>query len=191
MQSLEQAGYVEIRHGRNGGSFVTYSFFKPFLDSIFDLFCEGSLAVTHFFQTRSHIERLSVALAVEKVTDRSIAHLKKINSKLLADTETYGSLAENNLEFHVAIAEIGGNLLNKLMVEALLNMLHALFPDDLKSREFVKATHENHAAIISALEKRDAALAERTMVKDTALSKELKLTPKIPDLDHRSAGRGL
>ena len=186
MQSLEQSGYVEIRHGRNGGSFVTGNFFKPFLDSIYDLFSEGSLTLAHFFQTRCHVERLSVSLAVEGVTNRSIARLKKINAKLLREKDTYGNLAENNLEFHVAVAEMGGNPLNTLMVGALLNMLNALFPDDLQSDEFVKATHDNHSAIIAALERQDSALAESVMIKDAVLSKELKVIPPIPKLNSRS-----
>lgn len=179
MQSLEQAGYVEIRHGRNGGSFVTYNIFKPFLGSIYDLFFEGSLTLNHFFETRCNIERFSAVLAVAKVGPKDIDRLKTINARLMEDCEKSGILAENNLEFHTAIAEIGGNPLNKLMVGALLNMLNTLFPDELQSDEFVEGTYQNHAALIEALEKKDVALAESVMIRDTVLSKDLKVVTPI------------
>ena len=106
MQSLEQAGYVEIRHGRNGGSFVTYNIFKPFLGTIYDLFFEGNLTLNHFFETRCKIERFSAVLAVDKVTAQSIDRLKAINVRLVQNGENREILADNNLEFHSAVAEI-------------------------------------------------------------------------------------
>ena len=63
------------------------------------------------------------------------------------------------------------------MVDAPLNMLNTLFPDKLQSDEFVEGTYQNHAAPIGALEKKDAALTESVMIRDTALSKDLKVGP--------------
>ena len=50
LRSLEQSGLIEIRPGSSGGSFVTYNLYKPFFNSIYDLFREGKLTLHHFLR---------------------------------------------------------------------------------------------------------------------------------------------
>ncbi len=174
LRSLEQAGFVEIRPGAAGGAFVTAALYKPLSNSVRDLVNGGKVTAQHFFEARRAVECASVALAGERASAEDIARLRGINQRLLDDLDDNTRLREHNAAFHVAIAEISGNPLIKLLVESLMDLLNTVYPRSRQSRDFMRDTFDRHEGIIAALEQRHVALARELMARDTAFTAKLE-----------------
>ncbi len=173
LRSLEQSGLIEIRPGSSGGSFVTHNLYKPFFDSIYDLFREGKLTLHYFYEVREAIECYSIKLAVKRVTTEDLHRLQIINRKLIDDIADKTKLRENNMAFHLAIADISGNPLIKMMVQSLIELLNTLYPESRQSSEYIRNTFHRHEAIIQALKERDGEQCEKLMAIDTEYTKKL------------------
>ena len=173
LRSLELSGLIEIRSGSLGGAYVAYNLYKPFLNSIYDLFREGKLTLHHFYEVREAIECSSIRRAVTRVTEEDIRRLETINRKLIDDIEDKTKLREHNLAFHMAIADIAGNPLIKMMVQSLIELLNTLYPQSRQPAEYIRDTYRRHEAIIGALRRRNAEQCEKTMAIDTEHTKKL------------------
>ena len=173
LRSLELSGLIEIRPGSLGGAYVAYNLYKPFLNSIYDLFREGKLTLHHFYEVREAIECSSIKRAVTRVSEEDIRRLETINRKLIDDIEDKTKLRENNLAFHLAIADISGNPLIKMMVQSLIELLNTLYPQSRQSSEYIRNTYHRHEAIIQALKERDGEQCEKLMAVDTEYTKKL------------------
>jgi GntR family transcriptional regulator, transcriptional repressor for pyruvate dehydrogenase complex len=180
LKSLEQSGLIEVRTGAAGGAFVADNLHIPLFNSAHDLWKSNKLTLQHFAEVRNAVERASARLAAQYATPEDIARLREINQRLLDDLETREKLRGHNAAFHVAVAEISGNPLIKLIVQSLLVLLHTLVPSGIPTqyRTFIKEMHKRHEAIIQALEARDAALSEQVMARETEFTKMLRQADK-------------
>lgn len=171
LRSLEQSGLIEIKLGSAGGAFVTNKIHKPLSSSISDLFAEGKLTIDHFVEARQEIEQISIRLAVKNVTEDDIQRFLDINQKLIDDIEDTEKIGENNMAFHVAIAEISGNPLIKIVVQSLIELLNTrvvdLRPKKWRTRAFIEGVHRRHSEIVEAMRKRDADLCMKLIRQDT------------------------
>jgi len=173
LRSLEQSGLIEIRPGSSGGAFVTYDLYKPFYNSIYDLFREGKLTLHHFYEVREAIEGYSIKLAEKRVTTEDLHRLQIMNKRLIDDIADKTKLRENNMAFHLAIADISGNPLIKMMVQSLIELLNTLYPESGQSSEYIRNTYQRHEAIIQALKERNGEQCEKLMAIDTEYTKKL------------------
>jgi GntR family transcriptional regulator, transcriptional repressor for pyruvate dehydrogenase complex len=173
LRSLEQSGLIEIRPGITGGAFVVYNLQKPLFDCVYDLFRGGSLTLSHFTEARRTIECFAIRQAVDKVTERSIDRLKQINESMVEGLDRERFVAQN-MAFHTTIAELSGNPLISLMVQALFDLLKRLRPDFVQRDKFIKGTFKRHEAIIEALRRKDAALCEELMAADVEHTRKLR-----------------
>lgn len=178
VRSLERSGFLEVKPGARGGWYVANNLHKPFLESIADIFNAGNLELKDFFETRTAIECLCARNAAQKITDEEIRDLEKINLEFLEAIKDPSIMAETNLKFHVKIAEISGNSLNKLMIVAIMEMMSILYAGAYQSTEFIRENHERHAKIIEALKSRDPETAEKVMSEDISLTLDLTVLPK-------------
>jgi GntR family transcriptional repressor for pyruvate dehydrogenase complex len=178
-RSLEQAGFIEIRPGQAGGSFVSNELYKPFFDSIYDLLQDGDLTLDHFFQAREAIESFNIELAIQNITKNDLKELKETNQKLLEDIPETGKYHNHNMDFHMKIAEITGNPLLKLMVGALLSILKVIYPNPSQSEHFVKSLYQRHLGIIEAIERKDTNLCKRLIIEDVSYTAKLKGLTRI------------
>jgi len=174
LRSLEQAGFIEIRPGPAGGSFVSNKLYKPLFDAIYDLLQDGDLTLSHFFQAREAVESFNIQLAIKHFAKKDLEELKEINIKLSEDLQNSGNYHFHNMAFHVKIAEITGNPLLKLLVGALLSILKVIYPDPRQSEDFVKALYKRHLAIIDAIEKKDINLCKKLIIEDVSYTAKLK-----------------
>jgi GntR family transcriptional regulator, transcriptional repressor for pyruvate dehydrogenase complex len=166
LRSLEQSGYVEIKAGAGGGPLITYNLHKPIFDTAQDLVHQGKLSLQYFLEARRTIECATIRFAVEKVTAADLERLREVNKKLHDDLDTPAKLREHNTAFHLAIADIGGNPLLKLMVRSLLDLLGVVLPNPNQSSDFMKQTYERHEAILDAMARKDTARCEELMALD-------------------------
>ena len=175
LRSLEQTGLIEIKLGSAGGAFVIDKIHKPLSNSISDLFVEGKLTINHFVEARQAIEQLSISLALKNLNDKDIQRFQNINQKLINEIEDRGKIGENNMAFHVAIAEISGNPLIKMIVQSLIELLNTrvvdLRPKKWRTRAFIEDVHRRHNEIIEAMRERNVDLCKKLMREDTEFTK--------------------
>jgi DNA-binding FadR family transcriptional regulator len=163
LRSLEQSGLVEIKAGPKGGPIVADNMHKPIFDSARDLVDRGELTLEYFAETRDAIERLAVKRAAKKATTDDIDMLKEINEQLLKEVANPAEARKKNMAFHMAIAEIAGNPLLKLILQSILELLGVVFPMPQQSAVFFRKTYERHKAIITAMRKHDIEKCEELM----------------------------
>jgi GntR family transcriptional repressor for pyruvate dehydrogenase complex len=180
LRSLEQSGLIEIRPGPAGGPFVAYNLHKPIFDAAHDLLNQGKLSLPYFLEARRTIECVTVKRAAEKAGPGDLERLEQINARLLEDIGDPAKLREHNTAFHVAIAEIAGNPLLKLMVQSLLDLLGVVFPHAGQSKEFMRHTYERHVAILDAMARRDITRCEELMALDAGHTANLEVDPLVP-----------
>ncbi|UCH07048.1 MAG: FCD domain-containing protein [Deltaproteobacteria bacterium] len=107
------------------------------------------------------------------MTEEDIRRLETINRKLIDDIEDKTKLREHNLAFHMAIADISGNPLIKMMVQSLIELLNTLYPQSRQPSEYIRDTYRRHEAIIRALRERNAEQCQKTMAIDPEHTKKL------------------
>ncbi len=182
LKSLEQSGLVEIRTGAAGGAFVTKRLHLPLFQASHDLFNAGELTLSHFYEARKTIECSTVRLAAMRATPQEIAELRAINGRLVDEKSEPERLGEYNLAFHVAIAEISGNPLMKLVVHSVMALLDALYTGwgQVRTRPFMEKMYKRHEAIIQAMEAHDLERCEELMTTDTEYTQRLNLTSAVP-----------
>lgn len=178
LRSLEQSGLIEIRPGLTGGAFVVYNLQKPLFDCVYDLFSGGSLTLSHFTEARRAIECFAIRRAAENATGAAVEKLDRINEEMLAGLDRERFVTQN-MVFHTTIAQISGNPLISLMVQALFDLLKRLRPDFVQRERFMRETFKRHKAIVEALRRKDMPLCEELMALDVEHTKKLRnLTPK-------------
>jgi GntR family transcriptional regulator, transcriptional repressor for pyruvate dehydrogenase complex len=195
LKSLEQSGFVVRRTGAAGGAFVTDNHYLPFFNSAYDLFKGGKLTLAHFHEARSAVECKSASLAALRAKPEDIRRLRELNKKLIERPAEQRHLNEAAVAFHVAIAEISGNPLVRLMIQSLIELFVKLYSGLVKHRaiggklrseqievatltDFIRDTHKIHEEIIDAIEAADQSRAEELMAADTAVPRKKRPTRK-------------
>lgn len=127
------------------------------------------------FFVRSVLEAAGAEAAATRMNAKAIAALKALVRTMEDATRRLeaGNLLENNFRFHTAIAHGSGNPVLGEMVESIYvrtgpwlahGIKHLAQPDDWKS---------DHADIVAALQRRDAAAARGLIERDTRWGMEL------------------
>jgi GntR family transcriptional repressor for pyruvate dehydrogenase complex len=168
LRSLEQAGLVEIKHGAWGGPVITDNLAKPFADAILDRFTRGELTLAHLSEARMAVELTCVPQAAQAATPADMDRISAINLRLKQQTDTRRHFRENNLDFHVAIAEIAGNPLMTMLVRALLEIFNIALDSLLVAnwRQNVQDTFLRHERLIQAMRSGDPEACRRAVVEE-------------------------
>lgn len=161
LKKLETMGVVEIRHG--SGVYVTRSH-EVFVLASPDFNGEVTKELLlDLIEARTPLELLSASLAARNATDDDIRELRRLLDLAGENLENDDVLNRVNMEFHGQIARAAGNT----VVAQLIDVLHELFTDEQRavieifgSRE---RDHDDHLAILEALEQRDEALTVERM----------------------------
>lgn len=107
-------------------------------------------------QVRTHIEKLSVMLAVEHASDEEILSLRQFMKKQAPEIDPNKT---NNTLFHMRLAEISGNPYVPAVLRDLIYKVCTVWIDE----EF---NIDSHAAIVDALLERDTAKALEALEAD-------------------------
>lgn len=156
---LESQGLVEIQHGI--GIRAVDKLHKPLNGSLELLIPDEEERLRQLNETRMTIEPQAARLAAENATAAQLRLLRSIHQQLIDAPDTTRAI-EVDMAFHRALAEAGGNLIFRLMLDSFADL-------GLKSRQRTigrvgkRKAIEHHAAILAAVEKRDPRAAEAAM----------------------------
>jgi GntR family transcriptional repressor for pyruvate dehydrogenase complex len=161
LKKLETMGVVEIRHG--SGVYVTRSH-----DVLVVAAPDFGGTVTKnllvdLIHARAPLECQSVLYAARNATEDDIAEMRRLLTTAGENLDEDDVLNSVNMAFHHQIALASGNT----VLTQLLSVVQELFADEQRlilnifgSR---KRDHQEHMAILDALEKRDEALCVELM----------------------------
>lgn len=148
-RALEQAGLVHT--AKNRGVFVRQVSREEASD---------------IFEVRAALEREIGALAAKRATREQVERLRSIVKRMQAagrkrDPDAYFPL---NIEFHEGLAEAAGNRALAAHYRRVVNEL-SLYRREAITRnvDVIPVSTEEHGAIVEAVAKGDAALAERLL----------------------------
>lgn len=158
VKALELIRVLDVRRG--DGTYVTSlepALLLEAVSFVIDLHDDASLL--ELLEARRVLEPASAMFAAARATPAQLDGLERIARAVDEQTDVE-ELVAHDLEFHSAIAELGGNQYLRGLIDALsdktvrVRVWRALTQDGA-----VRRTLDEHAAIVAALRRRDPQLA--------------------------------
>lgn len=158
VKALEVMRVLDVRRG--DGTYVTSLEPDLLLDVVgFVLDLQRDSTVLELLEVRAILEPQATAMAASRVTDEEIAELRSLVAQA-REAKTIEELVNNDIEFHGLINTIAGN-------QYLTSVLRTLSTGTQRARLWRGLTQagagertiSEHAAIVDALEARNAELA--------------------------------
>jgi DNA-binding FadR family transcriptional regulator len=165
IRELQQAGFIESRRGRTGGTFVTYRPPAPGPGELRRIAREDGGRLTDALMFRMAVETGSAELLAQDCGAAAPAGVRDILQARLADVNGASPQDYRRLDtlFHLSIAELTGSTLlaaacadARLRLNDLLNAIPVL-------RRNIDHTAGQHAAIVAAILAGDAGQARRAV----------------------------
>jgi GntR family transcriptional regulator, transcriptional repressor for pyruvate dehydrogenase complex len=160
---LREAGYVETRRGRSGGTFVRRAAPPPPVRAararLRGLTVEDLRDVTDF---RIAVTGASAVLAAERATQAELDSLRLL-VEAMAAAKGYKEFRRNDSRFHLAIASAARSprlATAEAGVQTEIGDLMALIPHP---PEALRVSNAQHRAILEAISRRDPSLARSLM----------------------------
>jgi len=123
---------------------------------------------TELMQARAAIEGAVVVLACARVTDEALARLGELVAAMRTEISARRSPLEYDRQFHLLIAELGGNSVMVRMISDLFDERHSPISAKLSSRYENTRTWnlalKEHEAVLRALEARDPLAAQAAIL---------------------------
>ena len=159
VKALEVIRMLDVRRG--DGTYVTSLEPRLLLEAmtfIVDLHDDSS--ILELFAVRRILEPAAAALATVQMTDAAVADLRAKLESVDESTDVEGLVA-HDIEFHGAIAAAAGNSYLASLIDSLSShTVRARIWRGLTQEHSVERTLAEHGAIVDALERRDAELAQ-------------------------------
>lgn len=162
IRALQQAGYVESRRGRYGGTFVTYRPTEPDQDDFHRIAADMGGELEDALVYRQVLEPGAAALAATRtLTSEQRQYLRaRLDDVAAADHSSYRLM---DTRFHLAIAEVAGSpslyssiAETRLRLNDLLNTIPLLQPN-------IEHSEVQHQAVLTAILAGNALTAHRKM----------------------------
>jgi GntR family transcriptional repressor for pyruvate dehydrogenase complex len=181
IKRLETQGLVEIQHGV--GIRAVDRLHRPLNGSLELLIPDMAERLRSLIETRLSIEPDAAAYAAQRASSQQIKELKSIHQRLEEAPDNQQAVLADSA-FHRVIAEASGNMITRLLLDSLSDLSYASRLRTIGRAGKGRAC-EQHAAILTAIEARDAESARLMMRVHVLAARE--------DLDlsalHKQAGR--
>jgi len=158
IRALQEAGYVESRRGRYGGTFVRRASPGDLARPLTNLISRGH-AIADVIEVRGLLEPAIAAQAAERIRPDELAQLREIleaQARKIAADEPY---AEEDARFHELIAHAARNDLLTTMLGVIWDVLRTSREEWLQTNQRAHASIDAHQRILAALEAGDASAA--------------------------------
>jgi GntR family transcriptional repressor for pyruvate dehydrogenase complex len=166
LRALAAHNLIRTVKGASGGSFVTLptvDHISAFLQANISLLSESNdVTLAEFLETR---ELLEVFAARQCAARRSDADLQRLRKTIAADPAKLGTEEQflYNKEFHSVVLDGAGNTLLRIAAQPIFSVLQTHLSREARSPDFAARVHEDHRAILVAIEEGDGAAAATAM----------------------------
>ena len=172
LRVLGAHGLVEVRRGRNGGSYVSKFSDKSVVQSL-DLFIKGQeIRFIDLVFARHAIEPAAAAQAALTRTDAQLEHLRLSCVACEAHSNNFPGFVEANLDWHRAVVSASNNPLFITFLTSISAALHAATDLEEFDQKTRKAVIGVHWQIYKAILERDQDAARRRMERHLAAYSE-------------------
>lgn len=161
LKKLETIGVVEIRHG--SGVYVTRSDDVLVLASQDYVGTVDRKLLLDLVEARIPIEVKAAGAAAVYATEENFAAMREYLQRAAAHFDDVDVLTATNMGFHHEITVASGNLVLSQLLDVLRNLFQKEQRMILNIYGSPRKDHEQHVAILEALESRDAGLAVQRM----------------------------
>lgn len=123
LRSLEGSGFITIRQGPAGGSFVTDLTFERSVNAFQDLFAAEKISIDEVHQVRSIVEAEIARLAASRVTDEYAGRLRDSLSIEELPVEGLSLDITRKMTVHFILAEMCGNRFLEALERCLMGLI--------------------------------------------------------------------
>jgi GntR family transcriptional repressor for pyruvate dehydrogenase complex len=155
LRVLEQAGFIYIKQGIEGGTFVKTADTKVVTESFSNLIKLGNVSIAQLMEARIAFEELVLKFAMEKIDEHDLELLERN----ISDTEDLLMqrirLRRENLNFHLLIARAAKNPLFEMIIQSVLDIVLGYLTKFHPDEQYLRNNLESHRTIYSALKTKD------------------------------------
>jgi DNA-binding FadR family transcriptional regulator len=162
LRTLESMGLIEIRLGE--GTFVREISVDSLIEPLALVILTQREAVGELFEARRLLEPPIAGLAARRSTKDEIQEMERILEEQARDVAAGRTGLAQDAAFHAAIASSAHNRAITRIVHALIDLLTQSREESLQIPGRPRRSHQDHRRILKAIQRRDAASAERTML---------------------------
>jgi GntR family transcriptional repressor for pyruvate dehydrogenase complex len=155
---LETSGLLRVRWGRGGGSFVQERDTQSLSQAYANILRLAQVEVSELTRGRVLLESLTIREAAKNIRPGDLEALRQ-NIREARACYRQGLTEERlqkNLDFHVALGRLSGNIILELNIAAILSLLAYYLKTMQVTPEMVEATLKKHARIVTLIEKGQA-----------------------------------
>lgn len=160
LSRLRAEGYVEVRRGVDGGTFVT-ELAQPYARWLDQLAADSSL-LREIIDVRTAVESQIAWLAAERRTETDIEQMAATLA-LPGDELTPRQFRASDTQFHGLLARAAGSQRLRQLMDIARGELFTPASEPLILRSTIDRSHEEHRAILDAVRQQDPELASRRM----------------------------
>jgi len=166
LKLLASGNLIRASKGPGGGIFVAYTaeegMGRSLSDAIAMMLETGTVTLEELLDARLLLEVPLAGLAAYQPDEENLARLREA-VRASADTDDPQALAGIDSEIHKAIAAAAGNRMLQALTGWVFDVVQPSINDVLHGAIVQSAVVEQHEALLAAIEKGDAARAERAM----------------------------
>jgi DNA-binding FadR family transcriptional regulator len=183
LQNLVNAGWLEVRRGRHGGSFVARWPTTPSLRRLPDLLTQQRDELPGLLDYRAAVESAAAAFAAERASKEEIGELLELNAAIIGQEGNYEAYRAADARFHIGIARAAHSpRLMQAVTEVQAAMTEVLDAIAFHSQEVLTHSTDYHKLILAAISAGLADEARRSML-DHVNATEKLIYSLVPDLE--------
>lgn len=183
LRVLIHAGYLEVRPGRAGGTFVARWPEPPRAPEQVAIIARVRDQLPALLDYRRAVEPTAAELAAQRATPAELEELKRILSELSGAEETFAFYRAGDARFHVGIARAAKSpLIHQAVVEVQTSLTEILDLIVYHSDRVLRHSTEYHWRIYEAICRRDPETARQLMVDHISATEHIihGLVPEAP-----------
>ncbi len=160
---LEQSGFIQIKQGSEGGSFVKGFDSTVVTRSISDLIRLKNLKLEELTEVRLCIEKAILEIVIERIDDNDKSLLKRN----IEDTDQLILQGlrprENNVRFHLLLARSTKNPLFGMIIQSIMDAVYFYLIRLTPDMDYIKKVLNYHKEIYDAIEEKDLKTAREKL----------------------------
>ena len=162
IRTLESSGFVEVRRGYGGGTFVISNVSEDFLHIPTTSLSLDGVDPAHLLDVRLETEPLAARLAARRSSGWSKGLRQVV--RLAEEREHYPAQFLTAIgHFHVGVAELSGNLLLQEFATKLRPAIGFALRDKVEDPQWRLAVRADQQALVALIEAGDEAAAQQAM----------------------------
>lgn len=174
LQSLTDAGWIEVRRGRHGGSFVAKWPRMPHPRKLPEILARYRDELPSVLDYRRAVETAAALFAAERAAPEEIAELEAINSALANHGSNFEAYRTADARFHIAVARAAHSPRIMQAVTETQSMISEVMDVVIYQTADVMAhAAEQHADIIDAIRSQQPDRAHVLMLDHVRATEEI------------------